>query len=374
MTSTVNLPAPTVFPLPPDLSTPVLVLDVERMERNIRAMADSVAARGIDLRPHAKTHKSIAVARRQLAAGAVGVTVGTIGEAEVMAGGGIDDVFIAFTVFATPAKAARLRALHEAIRLRVGVDSVAGARALGAAMAGCRSPLPVLVEVDSGERRTGVADPGDAGAVGVAAREAGLEVVGVFTHGGHGYADPDAAPGAAADEVAALDGAAGALAAEGFEVSVRSAGSTPTAVLTPAGSVTELRPGTYVYGDRQQVALGALPPDAVALVIAATVVSVEQPGWVVLDAGAKMLARDPRRDLPGLASVPALGNGPVLRAFDYHGMVRLPAGVAVPSVGTVVAVVPNHACPVVNLVDELTLVADGRVVGVAPVDARGRNG
>src|SRR6187455_2871597 len=123
MTEPLDPPAAVPFRLPPGLATPSLVVDVDRMERNIRWMAESVAARGIALRPHIKTHKSIAVARRQLEAGAAGLTVGTIGEAEVMAGAGMDDLFIAYTVYADASKGARLRALHESIRLRVGVDS-----------------------------------------------------------------------------------------------------------------------------------------------------------------------------------------------------------------------------------------------------------
>jgi D-serine deaminase-like pyridoxal phosphate-dependent protein len=375
MTNTADRAVATVFALPEGISTPALVVDIDRVDRNIRRMAEAVATRGIDLRPHIKTHKSVLVARRQLAAGAAGITVGTLGEAEVMAAAGIDDIFIAYTVIPDGSKAARLRALHEAIRLRVGVDSVAGARSVAAAVAGCRRPLEVLVEVDSGELRTGVASPAAAAPVGVAARDLGLDVIGVFTHGGHGYASRSVAVTAAGDEVHCLGAAAAALRAEGIDARVLSAGSTPTAGYTPGdGSVTELRPGTYVYGDRQQLALGSIPLDGVAMVVAATVVSVEQPGWVALDAGAKAIGREPRTDVAGLASVPALGDAPVLRAFDYHGLAQLPEGFEAPPVGTVVAVVPNHACPVVNLASEVTFVSGGRVVEVQPIDARGRNG
>ena len=219
-----------------------------------------------------------------------------------------------------------------------------------------------------------MADPPAALSVALAARAAGLDVIGVFTHGGHGYADAGAATGAARDEADRLIAAGAVLSDAGFEVRERSAGSTPTARVTPSGSVTELRPGTYVFGDRQQVVLGAIPVDAVAIAIAATIVSVAQPGWVTLDAGAKVLARDPRPDLEGLGVIPELGDAPVMRAFDYHGMARLPDGIDGPPIGSVVAVIPNHACPVVNLVDEITLVTDGKLVGTLPVDARGRNG
>jgi D-serine deaminase-like pyridoxal phosphate-dependent protein len=165
-----------------------------------------------------------------------------------------------------------------------------------------------------------------------------------------------------------------ALLAAGFAADVLSAGSTPTATLSAEGVVTEERPGTYVFGDRQQIALGSIPADAAGLVVAATVVSAAVPGQVVIDAGAKILARDRPDFLDGLGIVPALGGAVVERAYDYHGVVRLPEGTATPEIGTVVAVIPNHVCPVVNLVDAMHVVVDGRSVATWPVDARGLNG
>jgi D-serine deaminase-like pyridoxal phosphate-dependent protein len=308
----------------------------------------------------------------QLEAGAAGITVGTLGEAEVLAGAGIDDLFVAYPVWAGGAAAARLRALHERSRLRVGVDSADGAAALAAAVRGGR-PLEVLVEVDSGLQRTGVVGPDAVVAVAEAARAAGLRVIGAFTHGGHAYASVEAAGSAAADEVRVLREAAPALRSAGFEPEVLSAGSTPTALGSASAPVTEERPGTYVFGDRLQHALGSTTWDSIGLVVAATVVSVAA-GSVVIDAGAKVLAREPSPALDGIAVVPELGDGVVSRAYDYHGVISLSPGVAAPSVGEVVAVVPNHVCPVVNLVGELVVARGGHFVERWPVDARGRNG
>jgi D-serine deaminase-like pyridoxal phosphate-dependent protein len=362
----------TAFPLPPGIDTPAVVVDLDVVARNIASMADAMSARGIRLRPHFKTHKSVRLARMQLDCGAAGVTVGTVGEAEVIAAAGIDDVFIAYPVWAAGPKASRIRRLHESIRLLVGVDSEEAARALGDAVRGTPRPLEVLVEVDSGDRRTGVASDERAVRVGEAAKAAGLEVRGVFTHGGHSYRARDAAADAARDEWAGLGAAADALRAAAFDVRDVSAGSTPTALLSPADSITEERPGTYVFGDRLQVALGSCDADAVGLVVAATVVSTATAGQAVLDAGAKVLAREGAPFVEGLGGVPELGGAVVERVYDYHGVVRLPPDVA-PSPGQVVAVVPNHVCPVVNLVDELIVVRDGRFVERWPVDARGRN-
>ena len=158
MTAVDPTPLPTAPALPSGLETPCLVVDLDVVERNARRMADGAAARDVDLRPHVKTHKSIALTRLQLQFGAVGITVGTLGEAEVMVDGGIADVFIGYPVWAAGAKAGRLRQLHERATLTVGFDSELGADLLAAATAGSAAgPLRVLVEMDSGARRSGVA-------------------------------------------------------------------------------------------------------------------------------------------------------------------------------------------------------------------------
>jgi D-serine deaminase-like pyridoxal phosphate-dependent protein len=367
-------PIPEVTPLPSDLDTPCLILNLDRAEANARRMGAAAAERGVALRPHVKTHKSVALARMQLDTGARGITVGTLGEAEVMAAGGIDDIFVAYPVWADGLKADRLRSLHARTPLVVGVDSVAGAEHLAAAVAGLSTPLRVLVEMDSGGRRTGVADPAAALAVARGARDAGLPVIGVFTHGGHSYREPGARVGAAVDEVTTLGAAADALRADGFAIERISAGSTPTAVLAAAGQVNEIRPGTYLLGDRTQVALEAIPGDGIALVVAATVVSTSVAGQVVLDAGAKSLTKDRAPFLEGFGSIPAYPAAVIERLFDYHAAVMIPPGTAAPRLGEVVAIVPNHVCPVVDLFDTFVTVKGGSVVGRWPVDARGRSG
>jgi D-serine deaminase-like pyridoxal phosphate-dependent protein len=359
--------------LPEGLDTPAVVIDLDLVERNVAMMAALMAGRGVALRPHAKTHKSVRLARMQLDAGAAGITVGTLGEAEVMAAGGVDDLFIAYPLFASAAKARRLRALHETASVRVGVDSVAGAEALGAAVRGSGAPLDVLVEIDCGLGRTGVVGAEAAVDVAIAARSVGLHVIGAFTHGGHGYASPEASRPAAADEVRALTEATAALQQAGFDVTVSSAGSTPTAAGSAIGGVTEERPGTYVFADRLQDALRSPGWESIGLVVAATVVSVGS-GSIVIDAGAKALAREPSPLLDGLAVIPELGGATVVRAYDYHGVVSLPEGAPLPTVGRVVGVVPNHVCPVVNLADELVVTRSGTFFERWAVDARARNG
>ncbi len=356
------------------IDTPAVVVDLDRLDAAVGRMAAVMADRGVDLRPHAKTHKSIEVGRRQLAAGAAGLTVGTIGEAEVFADAGLDDLFIAYPLVPRGPKAARLRALARRSRLRVGVDSAGGVRAVADSLGPDRDAVELLIEIDSGGRRSGVA-PSGAGEIARLASDLGLAVIGVFTHGGHGYAGPDARADAADDEVRSLTTAASSLGTAGVEARVVSAGSTPTAVDSARGAITEERPGTYVFGDRQQVVLGSIEPDAVAAVVAARVVSVnESEHRFVVDAGGKILGKDVASYMPGHGEIPELGGAVVARVADYHGIVDVAPGNQMPEVGRVVTVVPNHICPVVNLVDSFLVIRGGELAGIWPVDARGRNG
>jgi D-serine deaminase-like pyridoxal phosphate-dependent protein len=348
------------------VATPAVLVDAGRLDRNLRAMAESAAARGLTLRPHAKTHKSIAIARRQVEYGATGVSVATLGEAEIFADAGLDEVFVAYPLWTDPQRAPRLRALAARIRLMTGVDSLASVHHLAAAVQG-HAELRVLVEVDCGLRRSGVA-PDGAGRIATAAARAGLAVDGVFTFPGHSYA-PGMAAQAAADEAASLEAA-------GMPCPVRSGGSTPSAASAagPAsgGPVTELRPGVYAFNDAQQVVLGSCTLDEVALSVLATVVSTPAPDRFVLDSGAKVLGYDRPAWAPGHGLLPAFPDATVTGVWEHHAVVVTGAGPR-PAVGDRVVVIPNHVCTTVNLVDELHVVRDGQVAERWPVDARGRN-
>jgi D-serine deaminase-like pyridoxal phosphate-dependent protein len=362
--------------IPAGLDTPSLVIDLDVVEANARRLGEALRARGIALRPHTKTHKSIGLARIQLDAGAAGITVGTLGEAEVMADGGIEDIFVAYPVWAVGPKAGRLASLLERLGpgLSVGFDSVAGAERLAAAVAGSTrgARLGVVLEVDPGNGRTG-ADPASAGALAAAAQRLGLDVRGAFTHGGHAYRGAEAVAGAAGDEVHALQVAAASLQSAGIAPRVLSAGSTPTALGAATGPVTEIRAGTYLLGDRIQVALGGSAPDAVAVAIGATVVSDAIGGQVVIDAGAKTLTKDVPDYIRGFGLLPAYPEAILERVSDYHGVVRIPNGTPSPTLGEVVAVIPNHVCPVIDLHDDFVVIRGGEIVGRWPVDARGRS-
>ena len=238
-------------------ATPYHRVDVARLERNVRRVADAARTSGVALRPHAKTHKSAEVVRLQLEAGARGITVATVAEAEAFVAAGVDDVFVAYPLWTDDTTGRRLRALVDRARVGIGVDSAEGASALARR---CGADVEVLVEVDSGHHRTGV-PPEDAGAVAAAAVRSGLTVRGVFTFPGHSYA-PGLGAATARDEREALAAAAASLDAAGVEPAVVSGGSTPSLAdsLATPGALTELRPGVYVFGDAQQWELGAHRP------------------------------------------------------------------------------------------------------------------
>ncbi|HWS39407.1 MAG TPA: alanine racemase [Actinoplanes sp.] len=345
------------------LLTPFVSVDATVLDTNLRRMAAHAAARGIALRPHAKTHKSPEIARRQLELGAAGLTVATVREAEIFQDAG--DLFIAYPIWPSPEQVTRLRALRERTALRVGVDSAESAEALGRALPG----LEVLVEVDSGHHRSGVA-PDDAGAVAVAADQAGLAVRGVFTFPGHGYRPGGQQP-AGADESAALSTAAAAVTAHGLDATVRSGGSTPTATLT-GDALTEMRPGVYVFGDAQQLELGTCDWNQVALTVTATVVSRSGQRFI-LDAGSKVLGADQQPWATGGGRVMELPDARIVALSEHHATVVLPDGRPVPKLGDRVRVVPNHVCATVNLADELIVVENGTPVDRWPVSARGAN-
>ncbi|MGB3695851.1 MAG: alanine racemase [Gordonia sp. (in: high G+C Gram-positive bacteria)] len=355
--------------------TPFLFVDVDRLDRNIAAMADWAARHRVALRPHAKTHKCAQIAHRQLGAGAVGLTVATIGEAEALADLGVDDLFIAYPLWASENKARRLRELARRVRLSVGADSVAGVTRLAAGVS--EVPVSVLVEVDSGMHRSGIT-AAQAVDVAIAARDAGLTVAGVFTFPGHGYGPGTARADAAAQEAQSLSTAVAALRAAGFDAPVVSGGSTPTARLADPGVVTELRPGVYPFYDAQQLELGSCTADDIALTAIATVVS-RSDRRIVLDSGSKVLGADRPGWTTGFGRLADHLDARIVSLSEHHAVVDFPPSDGspngrVPDLGETVRVIPNHVCSAVNLVDELYAgtAPDGELEPW-PVVARGAN-
>ncbi|WP_462418297.1 alanine racemase [Kytococcus sp. Marseille-QA3725] len=379
--------------LPP---TPRVVVDRARLGANVERMAALAASRGQALRPHAKTHKCPRIAALQLEAGAVGLTVATLGEAEVFADAGCGDLLIAYPVWWTADQARRAAELAARVRLAVGVDSVEAVERL-AGLWGASSARPddtsssddrvcsvgglrtrgevpttrpeLVVEVDTGHHRSGC-EPEEIEAVARAALRAGLVVRGVFTFPGHSYT-PEGREQVVADEAAVIARAADVLRRAGVPAPLVSGGSTPSVALEESG-FDELRPGVYVFGDAQQWELGTCTPEEIALTVHSTVVS-HAGGRLVLDAGSKALGAD----RPGWASgYGRLLDHPEARIellSEHHAVVVLPDGEPLPARGSVVRVVPNHVCNAVNLTDELLVEEAGQVRERWAVEARGLN-
>ncbi len=350
-----------------EVATPALVVDADVLELNVGRMARLAERRGLALRPHAKTHKSPAIARLQVDAGAVGLTVATVAEAEVFAADGFDDLFVGYPLWVDPARGRRLRAVLDRAVVTVGVDSMEGARALAAQVPRGEDRLRVAVEVDSGQHRSGVR-PADAGLLAEQVAHLGLRLAGVFTFPGHSYR-PGGRADVAAEESGALAAAVRSLRERGLEPELVSGGSTPTADHEGA-PLTEMRPGVYVFGDAQQWELGTAPADQLALTCLATVVSTVD-GRVVLDAGSKVLGADRPPWASGHGRLLDHPDARVGLLSEHHAVVdwRGP----LPHHGERVRVVPNHVCTAVNLVDELYLVRGGALVDILPVAARGAN-
>jgi D-serine deaminase-like pyridoxal phosphate-dependent protein len=356
-----------------DLDTPTVVVDLDVLEANVRRMAERARETGVRLRPHAKTHKIPEVGRLQLAAGATGISLAKVGEAGVFAAAGFDDVFLAYPVVGAE-KARRLLALSDRLRLAVGADSVEGAASIGFVFHAARRRLDVLLKVDCGYHRVGVAPEKAAETARRLADLPGIALRGVFTHAGHAYhaGTRDEVEAIARAEGQILVTAAEAVRAEGLAVEEVSVGSTPTArgAMSVRG-VTECRPGNYVYHDASQVSLGTCAIEDCAMTVLATVVSVPAAARAVLDCGSKTLSSDSLRPRAG-------GHGWILgrksrldTLSEEHGVVRVEPGESF-RVGERVRVLPNHACVVSNLHDRVVLARAERVEGEWTVAARGR--
>jgi D-serine deaminase-like pyridoxal phosphate-dependent protein len=360
-----------------DLDTPSLLIDLDVLERNLAEMASVARDAGVRLRPHTKTHKSPEIARMQSDAGAAGITVAKLGEAEVMVDAGFDDVLVAYPIVGEQ-KLTRLRALMERASIRVSLDAAEVAEAVGRVGKDLGRAVPVLVEVDTGLHRMGK-PAGDASArlaVDLAAVP-GIEVVGLLTHAGHAYraSGRDELRRLAEREALDLLETAERCARNGLTIREISVGSTPTArIVARVPGVTEIRPGTYVFNDVQQMRLGLAAEADCAARVLTTVVARPTKDRFVLDAGSKVFTSD-GGDGPPFPGRGVIAGRPEL-TIDFmseeHAVGHV-TGDRPLAIGERLEVVPLHVCGCVNMFDVAAGVRQGAVEREIAIAARGRS-
>jgi D-serine deaminase-like pyridoxal phosphate-dependent protein len=342
----------------------VLAVDLDAVERNVRAMQARCDARGLALRPHVKTHKLPALAHLQVRTGAVGIACQKLGEAEVMAAAGLDDILLTYPLVGE-AKARRFAALAREVSIAAVGDSAVVIEDLSAALNDARAEAAFLVDCDTGFGRTGVQTPDEAvGLAELADAMPGLRFAGFMTY--------PTLPGTGAWLERAVE-----LARErGLDPRWISGGGTPTAswrATEDAGVLTEVRAGTYVYGDRMCIADGSVALEDCALHVLATVVSRPTADRAILDTGTKALTSDTSAALEGFGHIVEYPDAVMPALNEEHGYVDLSrCDDARPAVGERVTLVPNHACGTTNMHDEVVVHRAGEVVAVWPVAARGR--
>ena len=357
-----------------ELETPALLVDLDRMKRNLDKGAEYSRRHGIGLRPHIKTHKSPMLAREQLLRGATGLTCATPFEAEVMSECA-QDILVMYPPVGEH-RARRLARVACDAKLTIALDSERAAQDLSRAASEENVDVRVLIELDAGMHRVGLPSLADAATLArTVASLPRLEVVGFAFYPGHIREHvKEHAP--RLKELGTFVGSARkALEQAGVNVRVVSAGSTPTMWHThDIEGVTEMRPGTYIFNDRTTAEIGACTYDECALTVLATVVSTAVPGQAVVDAGSKALGREPMRGGPGegFGVLATDTNVTVKSMSEEHGILDLSNSSWKPRVGEQVRIVPNHVCIVVHLADLVYGVREEAVVSSWPVAARGR--
>lgn len=346
-----------------EFGSPAVVIDLDRVERNIARVQAACDAAGVANRPHIKTHKSPVIAKMQRDAGAKGITCQKIGEAEVMAEAGLDDILISYNLIGED-KMGRLAKVMERATVTVAADNPTVVAGLPRAAELSGRTLNVVVECDTGRKRAGVETPAEAIALAkdIASRP-GLSFAGFML-----YPPEDAIE--ATQKF--LDEASAGVREAGLEIRIVSSGGTPNlANLGRIAGATEHRAGTYVFNDRMMLACGAAGMDDLALTVVATVVSRAAPERGIVDAGSKTLTSD-TGGLEGHGLILEHPEARIAKFAEEHGFLDLTKCNDRPKVGDVVRIVPNHVCVVVNMVDRLVATRGGEIVGELPVAARGR--
>ncbi|MCQ6559225.1 alanine racemase [Paenibacillus mendelii] len=358
----------------PELDTPVVVVDLDVLDRNLRRTAELARNANVKLRPHFKTHKSVWIAKEQIKYGACGLTVAKLGEAEVLVDAGIEDILVAYPIVGK-LKLARLAKLLERARVIVGIDNLPCAEGLSELGQSLNKRIELYVDVNTGLNRCGK-EPGEetAALVKEIAKLPGVEVIGLMTHGGYAYGQTtlEGLRAAARQEAEGLILTKRLLEKAGIEIREISVGSTPTSkFIEELDGVTEIRPGAYVFGDISQLAIGVISPEECAMHVLTTVVSAPRKGAIIVDAGSKTLSSDASPHWPGFGTQKDNRDVYVERLSEEHANVRVPDGYNF-QVGERIKLLPNHCCAVTNLHDRLQGMRGDNPERLIAVDARGQ--
>jgi D-serine deaminase-like pyridoxal phosphate-dependent protein len=358
-----------------EIDTPAIVVDLDIMERNLARVAGYARQHGLRLRPHTKTHKSVRLARRQMASGAAGLTVAKVSEAEIMQTAEPGDLLVAYPIVGHT-KLERLTRVARGTRVTVALDSVIAARQLSDAARAAQVEIGVLAEVDVGLGRVGVS-PGEpllqlARAIGKLPH---LCLAGIAFYPGHIKMLDEAGLGALAQLSEVVGGILGDFRAAGIEIGIVSGGSTPALFHShEIQGLNEIRPGTYIFNDLNTIRSGACALEDCAAAILATVVSTARPGQMIIDGGSKTFSSD-RLANSAEVTFGQLVEAPGARFHkmnEEHGFIDLTHAEGEFSVGDCVRVIPNHICVAVNLHDKVYGLRGDTVEEVWPVDARGK--
>jgi D-serine deaminase-like pyridoxal phosphate-dependent protein len=360
------------------IATPALIIDLDAMEANIAAMAAHARKHNIALRPHAKTHKCSEIAKRQIAAGALGICCAKLGEAEALADAGIDSILITSPVV-TDGGIARLMALNTRIgELRAVCDNAGVAARLDAAARDAGKKLKVVVDIDPGLGRTGIR-PGE-GALALVeqiAKSAHLEYAGLQCYAGQvqHMESPNERRAASLNAMKELAGLRDGLKARGLSPALLSGGGTGTFDIDPdAHTLTELQVGSYVFMDRQYNDVWEKPGDRLpfktSLFVQTTVISNNRDGLITTDAGFKAFATDAGN--PAIASGAPEGSSYFFFGDEQGGVIYPPTNGKI-EIGTVIACIVPHCDPTVNLYDRYHCVRGDVLESIWKIEARGRS-
>jgi D-serine deaminase-like pyridoxal phosphate-dependent protein len=349
-----------------EVGTPAVVIDLDVVARNIARVQGLCDRAGVANRPHIKTHKMPELAWMQVVAGAQGITCQKLGEAEVMADAGLDDILISYNLIGEQ-KMARLGALRGRIDIAVAADNPTVVAGLPRAAEVAGRPIAVVVECDTGRKRAGVETPAEAVALArQIAASPGLRFAGFLMY-------PTESEGSWRETQRFLDTATAGAREAGLTPTIVSTGGTPNlANLGKLQGATEHRAGTYIFNDRMMLKAGAATLADCALTVLTTVVSRAGPDRGILDAGSKTLTADPGGGLDGYGLILEHPEARIKAFAEEHGFLDLSACNDRPKVGDLVRVVPNHVCVVVNMVDRVVAVRDGELSGTWKVAARGK--